>query len=195
VYGEVWPKSAHLVAFSIAALVGMVVSYNGMIYAVSRQSFSLGRAGYLPRILGRVHSVRRTPDVSIFFWSLAIAGFVVWGYFNKSGIDTAVLTCNLTALIWYVLAIVCLFILRWRDPHMARPYRVPFYPVLPALVLAMSLFAAGIYAWYYYDEKPIVLYLTLIMYAAGLGYYFVFARKRLVSAAPEELAARAGHEV
>jgi hypothetical protein len=71
---------------------------------------------------------------------------------------------------------------------------VPFYPVLPALVLLMSLFAAGIYAWYY-QEKPVVLYLTLTMYTAGLGYYFVFARKRRMSAAPEELAARAGHEV
>jgi ethanolamine permease len=194
VYQEVWPNSAHLVAFSVAALCGMVVSYNGMIYAVSRQSFSLGRAGYLPRILGQVHPVRRTPNVSLFFWSLVIAGFVVWGYFNKTGIETAVLVCNLTALIWYALAIVCLFILRYRDPHLPRPYRVPFYPVLPALVLLMSLFAAGIYVWYYH-EKPIILGLTLVLYAIGLGYYYLFARRRLVSAAPEELAARIGHEV
>ena len=195
VYGEVWAGSAvHLIVFSVVAIFGMIVSYNGMIYAVSRQSFALGRAGYLPQVLGHVHPVRRTPDASIIFWSVVIAGFVVWGYFNEAGINTAVLTCNLTALIWYVLAIVCLFILRWRDPHMARPYKVPCYPFLPALVLVMSLFAAGIYAWYY-REKPIILYLTLIMYAAGLGYYFVFARRRLVSAAPEELAARGGHEV
>jgi hypothetical protein len=59
----------------------------------------------------------------------------------------------------------------------------------------MSLFAAGIYAWYYHEDKPIVLWLTLIMYTLGLGYYVVFARRRLVSAAPEELAARAGHEI
>jgi ethanolamine permease len=194
VYGEVWPNSTHLIAFSVVAIFGMVVSYNGMIYAVSRQAFSLGRAGYLPRVLGHVHARRRTPDVSIFFWSLVVAGFVVWGYFNEKAVLVAVLTCNLTALIWYMLAMVCLFVLRWRDPHMPRPYKVPLYPVLPALVLLMSLFAAGIYAWYYLTEKPIVLWLTLILYAVGLGYYFGFARRRLVSAAPEELAARAGHE-
>jgi hypothetical protein len=50
-------------------------------------------------------------------------------------------------------------------------------------------------SWYYHEDKPIVLWLTLIMYTLGLGYYVVFARRRLVSAAPEELAARAGHEV
>jgi ethanolamine permease len=193
VYGEVYPESLHLKAFSIAALCGMVVSYNGMIYAVSRQSFALGRAGYLPRVLGHVHPTRRTPDVSIFFWSLVVSGFVVWGYFDSDAVQVAVLTCNLTALIWYVLAMVCLFVLRRRAPDMPRPYKVPFYPVLPAAVLLMSLFAAGIYVWYYKDEKPIVLWLTLIMYAVGLAYYVMIARGRLVAAAPEELAARAGH--
>jgi len=194
VYQDVWPKSFHLILFSVAAFFGMIVSYNGMLFAVSRQSFALGRAGYLPRMLGHVHPARRTPDVSIFVWSAVIAGFVVWGYFNRSGIETAVLVCNLAALIWYALAIVCLFILRYRDPHLPRPYKVPGYPVLPALVLVMSLFTAGIYSWYY-REKPIVLHLTLIAYAAGLAYYLAFARRRLASAAPEELAARAGHEV
>jgi ethanolamine permease len=189
VYGEVWPDSAHLIAFSVVAIFGMVVSYNGMIYATSRQSFALGRAGYLPRILGHVHATRRTPDVSIFFWSVVIAGFVVWGYFNGEAVDTAVLTCNLTALTWYVLAMACLFILRWTAPELQRPYRVPLYPLLPALVLAMSLFSAGIYAWYYRD-KPI-LWLTAGMYGAGVGYYLLVAQRRLVSAAPEELAARA----
>ncbi len=187
VYGEVWPGSVHLIAFSFAAIFGMVVSYNGMIYAVSRQSFALGRAGYLPRILGEVHRTRRTPTVSILVWSLVVGGFVIWGYFNESAILVAVLTCNLTALLWYVLAMVCLYILRVKAPDMPRPYKSPFYPVLPALVIAMSLFAAGVYSLY---SDYVVIWLTLAMYAVGLAYYFGFARTRLESAAPEELAAR-----
>jgi ethanolamine permease len=189
VYREVWPGSEnlpHLMAFAVIAICGMIASYNGMIYAVSRQSFSLGRAGYLPRSLGHVHARRRTPDVSIFIWSLVVAGFVVWGYFNERAVEVAVLTCNLAALIWYALAMVCLFLLRKKEPDMDRPYKVPFYPYLPALVLVMSLFAAAVYS----EQLPIVLYLTLAMYAAGLAYYFGYARTRLATAAPEELAAR-----
>ncbi len=101
------------------------------------------------------------------------------------------LTCNLTALFWYVLAMVCLFVLRARDPAMPRPYRVPLYPLLPSLVLGMSLFAAAIYGWL---QKPIVLWMTLGMYALGMGYYFLVARTRLQSAAPEELAAQAAEK-
>jgi hypothetical protein len=33
------------------------------------------------------------------------------------------------------------------------------------------------------------------MYAVGLSYYFLYARTRLVTAAPEELAARASAEL
>ncbi|MFO1096159.1 MAG: APC family permease, partial [Planctomycetaceae bacterium] len=165
----------------------MIASYNGMIFAVSRHSFSLGRAGYLPAFLGHVHPVRRTPDASIAFWSLVTAGFVIWGYYNEAAVVVAVLTCNLTALIWYILAMICLYILRATEPHMPRPYKVPWYPWLPAAVIVMSLFSAVVYGWL---NEPIVLWLTLGMYAIGLAYFFGYARTRLVAAAPEELAAR-----
>jgi ethanolamine permease len=197
VYREVWPDRWHLVGFSVIAIFGMISSYNGMLYAVSRQSFSLGRAGYLPRILGHVHPARRTPDTSIIFWSLVSAAFVIWGYFNADAIVVAVLTCNLTALVWYVLAMVCLFVLRVKQPNMPRPYKVPLYPVLPAAVIMMSLIAAGAYGIYSPTEvlgissPTTVLLITVIMYAVGLSYYFLYARTRLATAAPEELAARA----
>ncbi len=190
VYREVWPDashSPHLIAFSVLAICGMVASYNGMLFAVSRQSFAMGRAGYLPSILGHVHPVRRTPDVSIGVWSLVVAGFVIWGYFNEAAVLIAVLTCNLTALIWYILSMICLFILRAKEPHMPRPYKVPLYPFLPAAVIVMSLFAALVYGWL---NEPVVLWLTLTMYAIGLIYFFGYARTRLATAAPEELTAQ-----
>jgi ethanolamine permease len=203
VYAEVWPGESatsvdrarpawHLIGFSIIALFGMVSSYNGMIYAVSRQSFSLGRAGYLPRILGQVHPDRRTPVVSIIVWSIVAAGFVVWGYFNEAAVVVAVLTCNLTALVWYVLAMICLFVLRKKEPNLPRPFKVPLYPVLPAAVIIMSLIAAGAYGIY---STATVLLITLGMYGVGLAYYLFYARTRLASAAPEELAARAAAEL
>ena len=194
VYQEVWNKPEHLwhlALFAVVALCGMVSSYNGMLYAVSRQSFSLGRAGYLPRVLGHVHPERRTPDVSILFWSVVTAGFVAWGYWREDALINAVLTCNLTALIWYALAMVCLFVLRVKEPDMPRPYRVPWYPWLPAAVLVMSLFSALVYANL---QEPVVLWLTAIMYGVGLAYYFLWGAWHLVEAAPEELAARAGDE-
>ncbi|MCY2968737.1 MAG: amino acid permease [Planctomycetota bacterium] len=194
VYQEVWPDAAHrphVLGFSVIALCGMIASYNGMIFAVSRQSYSLGRAGYLPAFLGRLHKSRRTPAVSILVWSGVICGFVVWNYFNKDAVSIAVLTCNLAALVWYVLAMVCLIILRRKEPNMHRPYRVPLFPLIPVAVIAMSLVAAVIYGWM---QKPAVLWLTLSMYGLGLAWYYGWARTRLSQEAPEEATARIQEE-
>src|SRR5439155_5662789 len=78
VFKAVWGKGWFLSAFSVLALSGLVVSYNGMIYATSRQSFSLGRAGYLPAALGKVHSTYRTPHISLAVWTVVTIGFVIF---------------------------------------------------------------------------------------------------------------------
>src|SRR5207253_379416 len=96
--------------FGVIALFGLIASYHGMLYGTSRQSFALGRAGYLPAILGEVHATRRTPIPSLLACSAITAGFVVASYWFKEAIDVAVLVSTLTALIWYILAIVCLFL-------------------------------------------------------------------------------------
>jgi hypothetical protein len=55
--------------------------------------------------------------------------------------------------------------------------------------LECRLFATGIYVWYHDEDKPTVLWLAAAMYAVGIAYYLAVARRRLVAAAPEELAA------
>jgi ethanolamine permease len=172
--------------FSILALSGLLASFNGMLYSTSRQSFALARAGYLPRILGAVHAERRVPTVSLLVWSLVILGFLVWAYFNKQAINVAILISTLTALIWYILGIYCLFALRKREPALHRPYRVPIYPILPYVVALLALFALIMYS----ITNVNVLPHTLAAYALAFVYYWFWSRHRLEQAAPEEVAAR-----
>jgi len=107
----------------------------------------------------------------------------------KEAINVAVLVSTLTALIWYILAMGCLFTLRRREPHLFKSYRTPVYRVLPITVLLLSAFAV-----YLYGEINVkVIPLTSLLYAVGLGYYIFWAHGRLRKAAPEELAARHMH--
>jgi ethanolamine permease len=172
--------------FGAIALFGMIASYHGMVYGTSRQAFALGRAGYLPLLLGEVHAVRRTPVPALFLCSLVTAGFVVANLWFKQAIDVAVLVSALAALVWYILAVVCLFVLRRREPWLFARYRAPVARVLPVAVVVLSALAAWVYSGI--DVK--VIPLTLVLYALGVGYFGVWARRRLQEAAPEELAAR-----
>ncbi len=180
--------------FRLIALFGMIASYHGMVYGTSRQAFALGRAGYLPAFLGRVHGVRRTPNAALLVCSLITAAFVVASIWLRQAIDIAVLVSTLTALVWYILAMGCLFVLRRREPQLFSAYRAPIYRVLPITVVLLSAFAIYVYSGI--DVK--VIPLTVLLYALGLGYFWFWSHGRIQKAAPEELAARqsrSGEEV
>jgi ethanolamine permease len=172
--------------FGLMALFGMIASYHGMVYGTSRQAFALGRSGYLPRILGQVHHARRTPVPSLALCSLITAGFIVANLWYPKAIALALLVSTLTALIWYILAIWCLFVLRRREPQLFCNYRAPLARILPIAVVLLSAFAA----WVYGGSDVKVLPVTAGLYALGLGYYFCWSRTRIQTAAPEELSAR-----
>jgi ethanolamine permease len=174
-------------SFGTIALFGMIASYHGMVYGTSRQAFALGRAGYLPAILGEVHATRRTPVIALILSSAVTAAFVIANLWFKDAIAVAVLVSTMTALVWYILAIGCLFILRKREPGLLRHYRAPLGRTLPVTVLALSAFSLYVYSGI--DVK--VIPLTALLYALGLAYYWFFARAKIQSLAPEE---RSAHE-
>ncbi len=154
--------------FGVIALFGLIASYHGMIYGASRQAFALGRAGYLPRILGEVHPTRRTPVAALLVGSLIVVGFVVANLWFKDAVGIAVLVSTLTALIWYILAMVCLYVLRRRNPELFRNYRAPVYRILPFVVIVLSVFAALVYSGI--EHAGVVIALAVGLYAVGLGW-------------------------
>jgi ethanolamine permease len=172
--------------FGVIAICGILASYHGIVFGTSRQAFSLGRAGYLPTFLGTVHAVRRTPVPALLTCSLISAGFVIASLWWTQVGTVAVLVSTLTALIWYILAMLCLFLLRRREPRLFHAYRTPVTRVLPVMVVVLAVFAAATYSVINVQVIP----LTAALYAVALGYYGLWARRRIQTAAPEELAAR-----
>lgn len=172
--------------FGLIALFGLVASYHGMVFGTSRQLFALGRAGYLPVWLGHLHPTRRTPVKSLAVSSLITAGCVVANVWFPAAInDGAVLVSTLTALIWYILAIGCLFVLRRREPQLFGAYRTPIYRMLPITVVLLSAFAAYVYSGINVKVIP----LTAVMYAFALTYFWFFGQHRVKSLTVEKPAA------
>ena len=172
--------------FGFIALFGMIASFHGMLFGTSRQAFALGRGGYLPAFLGTVHVRRRTPVAALVSCGVITAVFVVANLWFSDAVAIAVLISTLTALVWYVLAVGCLYVLRQREPEMFGNYRAPLVRALPATVVLLSGFAIYVYSGI--DVK--VVPLTAFLYAVGLSYYWFWAHPRIQAAAPEELSAR-----
>lgn len=125
-------------------LVGLVASFHGILIAASRALLEMGRVGYLPPALGRVHERTKTP-VAALVANLAI-GLVALATGQTGDI---ILISVFGALGLYVLSSISVIVLRSTEPGLARPYRAPLYPMTPLVALALSLVCLAAMVWTY----------------------------------------------
>lgn len=176
---------------TVVGLAGLVASFFGIIFAYSRQIFALSRAGYFPRWLSRTNRFCAP------HWALIVPAGVGYGIIavvdalNDGAVATGDLLMQIAvfaALISYVAMMVSHLVLRRREPDMPRPYRTPGYPVTPAVALLLSLLAMT--SSLFYGEAALTVVLaTAAIIGAGLLYFGLYSRHRLVANAPEEEAA------
>jgi ethanolamine permease len=124
-------------------LLGLVASFHGIVLAAGRAAFELGRTGYAPRFLGRVHPRTGTP-VAALTTNAAIGIAAILS--SRTG-DLIVLS-GFGAVALYGLSMVALFVLRRRAPELPRPYRTWGYPLVPGLALGLAALCFGSMVWY-----------------------------------------------
>jgi amino acid transporter len=131
--------------------------------------FAMANDGLFFTSLARVHSRYQTPYVAILLAAALGIVFVLTRSFEQLS-DTFVLS------IWpfYGLAVAGLYRLRRTRPSLPRPYRVPGYPVLPAIFIAGVVYLVGnaIVA------DPLWTAVTFGIVLAGIPvYFFAFASR------------------
>lgn len=71
------------------------------------------------------------------------------------------------------LTVAGLFVLRIREPDLARPFRVPFYPIIPLMYLILN----GWTLIFVLNTRPTEALAALLLIAAGAGLYFLSRNK------------------
>lgn len=188
IYGE---DIAKLLA--LAAVIGLIASFHTIIFAYGRQIYSLSRAGYFPHILSVTHGTRKTPHIALI--TGAVMGFavmmIIWTV-RGSEAGSALIGGTLLnmavfgAMISYILQAASFIRLRTRYPNMERPYRSPLG--IPGAVATIVIAAVTIY---YQVQDPIYrngVYGAAIWYAAGVAYFAIAGRHKLVLSPEEEFA-------
>jgi ethanolamine permease len=161
---------------NVIGLAGLVASFFSIIFAYSRQTFALSRAGYLPRVLS-ITGRRKTPVLA-----LVVPGAVGFALSLTGKGDLLILVAVFGATLSYVLMMLSHILLRLREPDMPRPYRAPGGVVTSsvALVLALAALAAGLLV------DPEVVIWAGVVYAVMIAYFGLYSRHHLVAQAPEE---------
>ncbi|MFN8579792.1 MAG: amino acid permease [Gemmatimonadaceae bacterium] len=130
--------SAGTIAMTAAILISTFGCNNGLILSGARVYFAMARDGLFFARAGRL-SGRNVPAFALVVQAVWTSLLCLSGTYGQL-LDYVIFA----ALVFYVLTTIGLFILRVREPQMARPYRAVGYPVLPGLYIALASILAVI---------------------------------------------------
>ncbi len=167
-FGPQWAWFAKTV--KVGAIIGLTSVILVLMYGQTRIFYTMARDGLLPKVFSIVHPKFRTPWINTILVGIAVA--TAAGFFDINFLGDATSVGTLAAF-----AIVCLSAiwLRRTHPDIPRGYRVPLYPVVPALGILSCLWLITtvpvpvLIFFGYYTLAGIVLYFVYGMRHSELG--------------------------
>ncbi len=127
-----------LIAVMVA--VAALTSINATMIVGARTNFAVGRDWAALHTLGRWQGERGVPTAALLAQSVFALVLVVFGASLRSGFESMVDYTAPVFWLFFLLCTVALIVLRRREPHTPRPFRVPLYPLLPLLFAAVCLY-------------------------------------------------------
>ncbi len=150
----------------LGSLLGLTTVMLAMLFGQSRVFYSMSKDGLLPPTFSEIHPTLRTPYKS----NLILLVFVGL----LAGFTPISLLGNLTSigtLCAFIVVCVGVIVLRRTRPDLARPFRTPMVPLIPALGVL-----ANFALMYSLDSLTWIAFLSWM--AFGLLIYFTYSASR-----------------
>ncbi|WP_136708780.1 amino acid permease [Agromyces sp. H66] len=178
---------------ALFALVGLLASLQGIMFAYGRNMYSLSRAGYYPKFLS-LTGARQTPWVALVAGGLiGFVALVIVDAAGGAGGVAGAIVLNIAvwgAVLAYILQMVAFVILRRKYPNAKRPYRSPWG--VPGAVVAAGI-AALIFLGFLLNPTFLpAIVAIIVVYAVMLLVFALWGRHRLVLSPEEEYAVSGG---
>jgi APA family basic amino acid/polyamine antiporter len=119
--------------FRCLTIVSMLSAVNALHLMATRVVFAMSRDG-LFWTRASVVNEGGTPTIALALSLFVALLFIIFG----EKFETVITVLAFFFVVDYILSFVSLFVLRWREPEMPRPYRAWGYPITPALALIGS---------------------------------------------------------
>ncbi|MBL8826537.1 MAG: amino acid permease, partial [Planctomycetaceae bacterium] len=151
---------------------------NANILTGPRILLAMARDGLLPRAMQQVHSKYETPANAILLQGLWTTLLIVITFRiseqPKDAFNQLTDFVIFGGSVFYAMAVAAVFVLRWRQPEMTRPYRTWGYPLTPALYLLF--FGAVLLSLLW--NTPLTSLAGTALIATGAPFYWWMSRRR-----------------
>jgi basic amino acid/polyamine antiporter, APA family len=129
-------------AYVISALIALsaLTSANATIITGARTTYAFGRDFPQFAILGRWHTRANAPTNALLAQGAIVLALVLLGCATRKGFEAMVAYTAPIFWLFFLLTGVSLLLLRWREPEVLRPFRVPCFPILPVAFCATSAY-------------------------------------------------------
>ncbi len=155
----VWPSGAGVLISGLICLSALG-AVNGLVFTGARISYAVGADHRLFSYLGLWHPRWGTPAVALLTQGLIAVTLIVFlGSFVNAILYTAA-----TVYSFYLASSLAVIVLRYKDPHRDRPYRVWGYPATPLVFAGVC----GFLIWSAVTYKPLVAASACGLLALGL---------------------------
>jgi len=157
--------------FSVLLGLTFLATVSAFIITGPRVYYAMARDGLFPSIAGRTSPRAGVPTYAMVLQSVC-AVVILFVMDFQDLYQYAAVGLSLFALLF----IGAVYVLRWRRPEMERPFRVPGYPVVPAIFMAVTLFMA-VFAFQQW-RTPSLLSVGSILLGIPVYYIWTFIRRR-----------------
>jgi len=157
---------AYLMAGAI--LISTFGCANGMSLAGARVYYAMSQDGLFFKSVGKLHPRYKTPVAGLLVQAAWAVVLCVSGSYGQL-LDYIIFA----VLVFYILTIVGLFVLRFKQPDAPRPYKAWGYPLLPALYIGMAGWICIVLLRY----KPQYTWPGLVLVLLGIPVYLFWSKK------------------
>lgn len=118
--------------------ISALTSANATIITGARSNYALGQDFPFFKSLSQWNHRTSTPVKALIIQGIIATILVLLGLMTRKGFETIVDYTAPVFWFFFLLVGVAVFILRKKDPQITRPFKVPLYPVLPAIFCISS---------------------------------------------------------
>jgi len=162
-------------AIGIIVAISALTSMNGTMIIGARTNYALGGDWAVFRFMNAWHGERNTPYVGFVVQTVMALALIAFGALEKDGFAVMVEFTAPVFWFFFMMSGIALFVLRSKEADIARPFRVPLYPVLPGVFVATCAYL--LYSSITYAQSQKAGYVALGVMLAG-AVVWLFARTK-----------------